>query len=159
MWFQSFYQGKGGGHKLQPKYMGSYTITRVWPYQTCKVERNERKTMQNEGRRMECHDMPVYAQRRVPPEPRPQPPPPVAPLTRAPGPIPGEPDIHARTSPKTSGLPYLYDSWTPSFDRLQTHPQRCESNQELQSPFVAMPRCSSCLRLPPTDWVNSPPIK
>lgn len=90
MWLCSFYHGKVRGSKLQPKYIGPYTITKALPYQTYEMERNGKKSIQREGRIKVCHILPTHARLMAPREPRPLPPPPVH-LMRLPGPLPGEP--------------------------------------------------------------------
>ena len=50
VWLKSFYKGRGRGTKLQPKYVEPYTITKTLPFQTYKIERQGRKSVQHEGR-------------------------------------------------------------------------------------------------------------
>jgi len=50
VWLKSFFKGHGRGSKLQPKYVGPYTVTAALPYQTYEVERNGKTSVQHEGR-------------------------------------------------------------------------------------------------------------
>jgi len=54
VWLKSYFKGKGRGSKLQPKYIGPYTITQCLPYQTYKMQRNGKVTTQHEGRIKIC---------------------------------------------------------------------------------------------------------
>ena len=50
VWLKSYFKGKGRGAKLQPKYVGPYSITKVLPFQTYQMERRGKLTVQHEGR-------------------------------------------------------------------------------------------------------------
>ena len=50
MWLKSYFKGKGRGTKLQPKYIGPYTITKCLPHQVYEMVRNGRISIQHEGR-------------------------------------------------------------------------------------------------------------
>ncbi|XP_067942022.1 uncharacterized protein [Watersipora subatra] len=50
VWLKSYFKGKSRGAKLQPKYVGPYSITKVLPFQTYQMERRGKLTIQHEGR-------------------------------------------------------------------------------------------------------------
>jgi len=50
VWLKSFYKGRSRGAKLQPKYVGTYTVTKILPFQTYEMKRQGRKSVQHEGR-------------------------------------------------------------------------------------------------------------
>ena len=50
VWLKSYFSGKGKGAKLQAKYVGPYTITKVLPYQTYEMESKGKRSIQHEGR-------------------------------------------------------------------------------------------------------------
>ena len=60
VWLRSFFQGKGRGAKLRPKYVGPYIVEKVLEHQTYRVKREGRRTTQHVGR----------MKRYVPPEDR-----------------------------------------------------------------------------------------
>ena len=50
VWLKSYYQGQGRGAKLRPKYVGPYTITKVLPFQTYRMVKDGKYSVQHEGR-------------------------------------------------------------------------------------------------------------
>ena len=57
VWLKSYFNKKGRGAKLQPKYVGPYLVTKPLPYQTYEMERKGKLTVQHEGRIKLCQDM------------------------------------------------------------------------------------------------------
>jgi hypothetical protein len=50
VWLKSFFKRRGQSTKLQPKYIGPYTIVEVLPYHVYKMERAGKYSIQHEGR-------------------------------------------------------------------------------------------------------------
>ena len=50
VWLKSYFKDRVKGAKLQPKFIGPYRVLRALPYQVYKVEKEERKALQHEGR-------------------------------------------------------------------------------------------------------------
>ena len=64
VWLKSFYKPGGRGTKLLPKYVGPYTITAVLPYQTYRMTRNGKTSVQHEGRiRLYVGERPIESSR------------------------------------------------------------------------------------------------
>ncbi|XP_067949674.1 uncharacterized protein [Watersipora subatra] len=47
---KSYFKGKGRGAKLQPKYVGPYSITKVLPFQPYQMEQRGKLKVHHEGR-------------------------------------------------------------------------------------------------------------